>query len=209
VQAGTGLCYTRPEPEEQEIVPNPQREKKTPVLGVAGWKNSGKTTLIVRLVGELTRRGLSVSTVKHAHHGFEIDDAGADSARHRRAGAREVAVVSSARIAIVHELRQETEPSLEDVLSRLSPADLVIVEGWKSAPIPKIEVRRREQNSSEPLADRDPRVIAIAADHEIDGVDLPVYALDDIAGLADFAQRQLGLANRDASRVVTPGGAGT
>ncbi len=163
-----------------------QPDRNTPVLGIAGWKNSGKTTLVERLVAELTRRGWRVATVKHAHHEFQIDDAATDSARHRRAGAQEVAIVSSARWAIVHELREEPEPALEEVIARLSPADIILVEGYKSAPIPKIEVRRAEQASKEPLAVRDPHVIAIAADHALSGESLPVFALDDIAAIADF-----------------------
>jgi molybdopterin-guanine dinucleotide biosynthesis protein B len=160
--------------------------RKTPVIGIAGWKSSGKTTLVVRLVAELVRRGWRVATVKHAHHDFQIDDAETDSARHRRAGAQEVAIVSPARWAVVHELREEAEPSLEEVLARLSPADLVIVEGYKREPIPKIEVRRADQSSKEPLAGSDPNVIAIAADHPLTGESVPVFALDDIAAIADF-----------------------
>jgi molybdopterin-guanine dinucleotide biosynthesis protein B len=159
---------------------------KTPVLGIVGWKNSGKTTLVERLVAELTRRGWRVATVKHAHHELRIDDADTDSARHRRAGAQEVAVVSSARWAIVHEQRDEPEPALEEVIARLSPADIILVEGYKSAPIPKIEVRRAEKASKEQLAPRDPYVLAIAADHKVSGESLPVFALDDIAAVANF-----------------------
>jgi len=159
---------------------------KTPVIGFAGWKSSGKTTLVERLVAELVHRGLRVATVKHAHHEARIDDAATDSARHRRAGASEVALVSSARWAIIHELREEDEPTLDEVLARLSPADIVIVEGYKRAPIPKIEVRRAEQATKEPLAARDPNVIAIAADHAVAETNLPVFALDDVAAIADF-----------------------
>lgn len=165
---------------------------KTPVIGIAGWKSSGKTTLTERLVAELTRRGWRVATVKHAHHEFQIDDAATDSARHRRAGAQEVAIVSSARWAIVHELREEAEPTLDEVLAQLSPADVVIVEGYKRAPIPKIEVRRLEQASKEPLAGRDPHVVAIAADHAIEESDLPVFALDDIGAIAGFIAQRFG-----------------
>jgi molybdopterin-guanine dinucleotide biosynthesis protein B len=164
---------------------------KTPVIAIAGWKNSGKTTLTVRLVEELTRRGWRIATVKHAHHDFQIDETETDSARHRRAGACEVAIVSGARWAIVHELREEPEPSLAAVISRLSPADLIIAEGYKSEPIPKIEVRRRAQTSKEPLAEKDPLVIAIAADHAVDGGGLPVFRLDDVDAIADFIVESL------------------
>jgi molybdopterin-guanine dinucleotide biosynthesis protein B len=157
-----------------------------PVIGVAGWKNSGKTTLVERLIAELTRRGLKVASVKHAHHNFQIDDAETDSARHRRAGAAQVAIVSPRRWALVRELGGAREPSLEEVIGRLDPCDLVIVEGYKAAPIPKIEVRRRAAARPEPLAERDPNVIAIAADHACDGAGRPVFALDDIAAIADF-----------------------
>ena len=105
-----------------------------PVIGVAGWKNSGKTTLVERLIAELTRRGFKVATVKHAHHNFQIDDAETDSARHRRAGAAQVAIVSPRRWALVRELGGAPEPSLEEVIGRLDPCDLVIVEGYKAAP---------------------------------------------------------------------------
>jgi molybdopterin-guanine dinucleotide biosynthesis protein B len=164
---------------------------ETPIIAIAGWKNSGKTTLAIRLIEELTRRAWRVGAVKHAHHDFQIDHAETDSARLRRAGAREVAIVSSARFAIVRELVGEPEPSLAEVIARLSPADLIIVEGYKGEPIPKIEVRRRQSASHEPLAESDPLVIAIAADHAIDGKGLPAFALDDIGAIADFIEKRV------------------
>ncbi len=168
-------------------------ETKVPVIGIAGWKKSGKTTLTVRLVEELTRRGHRVATVKHAHHDFQIDEGTTDSARHRQAGASEVAIVSGARWAIVHELvDREPEPDLADVLSWLAPADIVVVEGYKSAPIPKIEARRTEARQRTPLAGSDPHVVAIAADHPVRDVLLPVFSLDDIAALADFIDQTVG-----------------
>lgn len=159
---------------------------KVPIIGIAGWKKSGKTTVVTRLVAELTGRGFRVATVKHAHHGFQIDDAETDSARHRRAGAGQVAIVSARRWAIVGELRGEPEPSLDEIVSRLQPCDLIVVEGYKAAPIPKIETRRHAAARSTPLADADPGVLAIAADYPIEGSRLPVFSLDDIAGIADF-----------------------
>ena len=173
---------------------------QTPVIGVAGWKNSGKTTLTVRLVEEFVRRGLKVSTIKHAHHAFQIDDADTDSARHRRAGAGEVAIVSPLRWAFVAELTGAPEPALPDVIARLSPCDLIIVEGYKSAPIPKLEVRRKGSSSQQSLSDSDPHVIAIATD-EVPGavpVDahLPVFHLDDITAIADCIVARLGLTDR-------------
>jgi molybdopterin-guanine dinucleotide biosynthesis protein B len=164
-----------------------------PVIGIAGWKKSGKTTLVTRLIAELTRRGLKVATVKHAHHAFQIDEAETDSARHRRAGAAQVAVVSPERWAMITELNGGPEPELAEVLSRLDPCDLIIVEGYKGAAIPKIEVRRTAALGNEPLAGRDPTVLAIAADHVPEGHGLPVFALDDVTGIADFI-----LAQRDA-----------
>ena len=165
-----------------------------PVIGIAGWKNSGKTTLAVGLIAELTRRGWRVSSIKHAHHAFQIDDAETDSARHRRAGAREVAIVSSRRWAIVHETADgEDEPDFAEVVRWLSPADLVIVEGYKSQPIPKIEARRRAAAQTTPLAATDPHVIAIAADHSPDDVTVPVLALDDVPAIADFVVAHLRL----------------
>jgi molybdopterin-guanine dinucleotide biosynthesis protein B len=157
------------------------------VIGVAGWKNSGKTTLVSRLIAELTRRGFRVASIKHAHHGFQIDDAETDSARHRRAGAQQVAVVSARRWALVRELGDdEPEPALETILARLDPCDLVIVEGYKAAPIPKIETRRREGVRNRPLADTDANVIAVAADFACEVAGRPVLALDDVAGIADL-----------------------
>jgi molybdopterin-guanine dinucleotide biosynthesis protein B len=166
------------------------------VIGVAGWKNSGKTTLVTRLIAELTRRGFRVASVKHAHHDFQIDDAETDSARHRRAGAAQVAIVSPRRWAVVHELGGAPEPSLEEVIGRLEPCDLVIVEGYKAAPIPKIEARRLAAARAVPLAATDPNVVAIAADHACDGAGRPVLALDDAAGIADLIVKTLGLSVR-------------
>jgi molybdopterin-guanine dinucleotide biosynthesis protein B len=161
-----------------------------PVIGIAGWKKSGKTTLVARLIAELTRRGLKVATNKHAHHAFQIDEGETDSARHRRAGAAQVAVVSRDRWAMITELQGAPEPELAEVLSRLDPCDLVIVEGYKGAAIPKIEVRRTAALGKELLAGRDRTVLAIAADHAADGQGLPVFALDDVTGIADFILAQ-------------------
>lgn len=158
-----------------------------PVFGITGWKNSGKTTLTERLVAEFTRRGLKVSTVKHAHHGFDTDQPGTDSHRHRQAGAREVAIVSARRWAIVHETgADEAEASLAETLSRLSPCDLVLIEGYKSEVHAKIECRREAGARGGPLAAADPAIVAIAADHDTDAGGLPVFDLGDIAGIADF-----------------------
>ena len=167
----------------------------TPVLGIAGWKNSGKTTLAVRLIEQLTRRGLRVASVKHAHHAFDVDTGDTDSARHRRAGAREVAVISARRAAFIRELDGAAEPPLEEVLSRLAPADIVIVEGYKRAPITKIEVVSHRSVTRERLAATDPLVIAVASDDaQPDQGRLPTFDNDDIDGMTTFVLKAAGLA---------------
>lgn len=158
------------------------------VFGITGWKNSGKTTLAERLVAELARRGWKVSTVKHAHHDFDIDKEGTDSFRHRQAGASEVAIVSGRRWALMHELRGEDEPSLAEVLKRLAPCDLVLVEGYKREGHNKIETRRRGAKDTTPLSSGDPTILAIASDHAVPGSALPVFDLDDVAAIADFVE---------------------
>jgi molybdopterin-guanine dinucleotide biosynthesis adapter protein len=163
-----------------------------PIIGIAGWKKSGKTTLTVRLIEEFTRRGLKVASLKHAHHAFQIDDQETDSARHRSAGARQVAVISARRWALISELDGAPEPNFDEVIAALDPCDLVVVEGYKSAPIYKIEARRRASITQAPLATDDPLVIAIAADHEVSGAGLPVFTLDDISAMADFLDARLG-----------------
>lgn len=169
------------------------RKRENRVFGVVGWKNSGKTTLTERLVSELAGRGHLVSTVKHAHHDFDIDLPGTDSFRHRAAGATEVAIVSSGRWALMHELRGEDEPALEEVLARLSPCDIVLVEGYKRGGHAKIEARRVQAFDRTPLAAGDPGIVAVAADHELADEALPVFSLDDIEAIADFIETATGL----------------
>ncbi len=169
------------------------RPDAPPVIAIVGWKNSGKTTLTVRLIAEFTRRGLRVASLKHAHHSFQIDEGDADSARHRRAGARQVGVVSARRWALITELDGAPEPDFADVLGWFAPCDLIIVEGYKSHPIPKIEARRRASRTQVPMAPKDMMVLAIAADHEVKDAHRPVFDLDDIAGIADFITETLGL----------------
>ena len=164
------------------------------VFGITGWKNSGKTTLTEKLVAELSRRGWTVSTIKHAHHDFDIDKPGADSFRHRQAGASEVAVVSGRRWALMHELRGEDEPPLEAILSRLAPCDLVLVEGYKREAHRKIETRRRDARDAAPLSAGDPHIVAIATDFPLLGEVLPTFDLDDIPAIADFIEAETGLA---------------
>ncbi len=156
-----------------------------PVIGVVGWKNNGKTTLVTRLVAHLVGRGLRVSTVKHAHHSVDVDQPGKDSHRHREAGASEVVLATGRRWVLIHELRDEPEPPLEELLAKMAPVDLVIVEGFKRFPHPKIEVHRRERGT--PLIAReDPTVIAVASDEPLPGLDRPVFDLDAIPEIADF-----------------------
>ena len=162
------------------------------VIGVAGFKNAGKTTLVEKLVSELTRRGHRVSTVKHAHHSFDIDHEGRDSFRHRKAGAREVAVVSRHRWAIIHESGEENEPTLEEILAKLAPCDLVIVEGYKRDTHDKIEVRNIELSHPD-LAGDDPTVVAIAANGAIAAAPVPVFDRDDVTALAGFIEAHMRL----------------
>ena len=154
------------------------------VFGIAGYSGSGKTTLIERLIPDFTGRGLRVSLVKHAHHRFDIDRPGKDSWRHREAGATEVLVTSSMRWALMHELRGAPEPTLEEQLARLSPCDLVLVEGFKHASIPKLEVYRPSLGHPA-LHPHDPFIVAVASDEDLP-VALPVLGLDHPAAIADF-----------------------
>ena len=163
------------------------------VFGITGWKNSGKTTLTEKLVAELVRRGWRVSTIKHAHHDFDIDKPGADSFRHRQAGATEVAIVSGNRWALMHELRGEDEPTLEAILSRLAPSDIVIVEGYKREAHRKIETRRMDAKDRTPLSASDPNIVAIASDFAVENNNLPVFDLDDTKSIADFVEQTTGL----------------
>ncbi|MEQ9675805.1 MAG: molybdopterin-guanine dinucleotide biosynthesis protein B [Roseovarius indicus] len=161
------------------------------LYGVVGWKNAGKTGLMERLVTEITGRGFSVSTVKHAHHTFDVDQPGKDSHRHRVAGATEVLLASRKRIALMHELRDEEEPTLEELLQRLGPVDLVLVEGYKRDAHPKVEAHRAETGN--PLiATDDPTVRAVASDTALD-LDRPVFDLNDTGAIADFILREVGL----------------
>jgi len=163
------------------------------VFGITGWKNSGKTTLTCKLVEEFTRRGLRVSTLKHAHHLFDVDHEGTDSHRHRQAGAGEVAIASGRRWAIMHELGQADEPPLQEMLARLSPCDLVLIEGYKRENHPKIEVRRQAATDRTPVPDIDASIRAIAADHAVDDAKVPVFSLDDINAIADMIALETGL----------------
>ncbi|HEX2651847.1 MAG TPA: molybdopterin-guanine dinucleotide biosynthesis protein B [Burkholderiales bacterium] len=160
-------------------------------FGFAGWSGSGKTTLIEKLIPLFTRRGLSVSLLKHAHHTFDVDQPGKDSYRHRHAGASEVLVTSSRRWALMHELRGAKEPTFEEQLKHLSPCDLLIVEGFKFAPIPKMEVWREETGEGM-LHPNDPHIVAVATDAKVE-TKLPVLDLNDPSGVASFVLSHLKL----------------
>jgi molybdopterin-guanine dinucleotide biosynthesis adapter protein len=155
------------------------------LLGIVGFKNAGKTTLTERLVSELTARHYRISTVKHAHHAFDIDQEGRDSWRHRQAGASEVAIVSTNRWALVHELRGAREPTLHEIISKLAPCDLVLTEGYKWEKHPKIEVRNVTLAHPE-LAGKDSTVIAIAANGAVENSPVPVFDRENVKSIADF-----------------------
>jgi len=161
------------------------------IFGLAGWSGSGKTTLLTALIPELRALGLLVSTIKHAHHAFDIDQPGKDSWRHRAAGAHEVVVGSVRRWAIMHELRDAPEPTLDDLVARLSPVDLVLVEGFKSHPHPKIEVHRPVLGKPLLFPD-DPHVVAIAADEPL-AAPIPLLPLGDAGAVAAFIADHLGI----------------
>ena len=155
------------------------------IFGVTGWKNAGKTTLVERLVAELVRRGWRISTIKHAHHAVDIDQPGTDSWRHRAAGASEVALVGGQRYAI---MREQSEPTLAEVLARLAPADLVLIEGFKGDPHPKIEARADHVRPMDMAAHN---IVAIASDERPPSDALPWFPRDDIAAIADFIVRYI------------------
>ncbi|MGB5557133.1 MAG: molybdopterin-guanine dinucleotide biosynthesis protein B [Paracoccaceae bacterium] len=162
------------------------------IYGVVGWKNAGKTGLMERLVTEIAGRGITVSTVKHAHHSFDVDQPGKDSHRHRIAGATEVLLSSRKRWALMHENRAEDESTLADLLTRLAPVDLVLVEGYKRDTHPKVEAHRAETGS--PLiAPVDATVRAIASDTPLSGLQIPVFELNDTKTIADFILTEAGL----------------
>lgn len=154
------------------------------IFGFAGWSGSGKTTLIEELIPRFVKHGLSVSIIKHAHHSFDVDHPGKDSFRHRQAGCKEVVVVSEKRWAIMHELGDEPEPSLEEQIGRISPCDLLLVEGYKHYPLPKLEIWRKE-NAKPWLHPQDEHIVAIAADAPVD-TRLPRFDLNDRDRIGDF-----------------------
>jgi len=155
------------------------------IIGLAGWSGSGKTTLITKAIPRLIARGCRVSTLKHAHHGFDLDQPGKDSFMHRAAGATEVAISSAKRFAVLHELRDEPEWDLPGLLGKLSPVDLVLVEGFKRDAFPKIEVHR-VANGKPLLQPEDPHIVAVASDQALPAAKVPVLDLDDIEAIIDL-----------------------
>ena len=184
------------------ILPKPMSEPKSEpmseprckpvpmrIIGLAGWSGAGKTTLMTKVIPVLIQRGLKVATVKHAHHEFDIDRPGKDSWLHREAGAGEVAIVSSRRWALIHELRDEPEPPLAEILAKLSPVDLVIVEGFKHHAHPKLEVYRAAAGKPLLYPDDD-CIVAIATDAPLPQAPLPVLMLDDVESIANVLQAE-------------------
>ncbi len=167
------------------------------VLGIVGWSGSGKTTLVKRVLSELVGRGYAVSTIKHAHSGFDIDTPGKDSHTHRIAGAHEVVVSSANRFALMHENRGEPELRITGLLARMSPVDLVLIEGFKSDPHDKLEVHRPSLGKTA-LFTADPDIVAVASDGPLRGATVPVLDLGDAAAIADFIVRHCRL--DDAAR---------
>src|ERR1700760_3321127 len=155
------------------------------VIGFAGWSGAGKTTLIVKLIPELNRRGLSVSTIKHAHHNFDLDQPGKDSYEHRAAGAEEVLVASANRVALMRELRGAPEPSLGELFRLLKNVDLVVVEGFKRDPLPKIKIFRTA-NGKPPLHPDDRNIVALIGDAGAASYGMPYASIDDIVAAADL-----------------------
>jgi molybdopterin-guanine dinucleotide biosynthesis protein B len=155
------------------------------IIGLAGWSGSGKTTLLAKVIPRIVARGKRVSTLKHAHHGFDLDQPGKDSHAHRTAGASEVLISSAKRWALMHELRDEPEPQLRELITRLSPVDLVVVEGYKRERIPKLEIYRAE--IGKPLLHpEDDWIVAIASDAVLPEASIPVVDLNDIDKIADI-----------------------
>jgi molybdopterin-guanine dinucleotide biosynthesis protein B len=165
------------------------------VFGIAGWSGSGKTTLLSRLIPLLVERGLRVSTLKHAHHGFDVDQEGKDSYEHRRAGAAEVMVSSARRWALMHELRDAPEPSVEALIGRMSPVDLLLIEGFKRHAHDKLEVHRAALGKPLLCGD-DGQIVAVASDAPLPGLAVPQLDLNNVPAVADFVMAHCGLTLR-------------
>jgi molybdopterin-guanine dinucleotide biosynthesis adapter protein len=168
------------------------------VFGIAGYSGSGKTTLMERLLPLFVMEGIKVSVVKHAHHNFDVDKPGKDSYRHREAGAGEILITSDKRWVLMHELRGEQEPTLDQLLAQFSPCDLVLVEGFKNEPVPKLEVHR-VANGKPPLYPQDKTVVAVASDEPV-VTRLPQFHIDDAEAIALFIMQQTGLQQHQPNR---------
>ncbi len=166
------------------------------VFGLAGWSGSGKTTLVVRLIPALVRRGLRISTMKHAHHNFEMDTPGKDSYEHRAAGASEVLITSGRRWALMHELRDAPEPSVEELIGQMTPVDLLLIEGFKRADHEKLEVHRPAIGKPL-LCAADPQIVAVASDSPLPEAGRQLLDLNDVEAIADFVVRHCGLDQPD------------
>ena len=164
------------------------------LFGIAGWSGSGKTTLVTALLPIFTNTGLRVSTVKHAHHGFDVDQPGKDSYEHRKAGATEVLVTSSKRWVLMHENRNEAEPPLDELVAQLRPVDIVLIEGFKREPIDKLEVHRPELGKPL-LQSNDPHIVGVASNAHLQNLPIPLLSLDDVVGIAAFITTRCGLAS--------------
>ena len=167
------------------------------VFGLVGWSGSGKTTLLVNLIPELTARGLTVSTMKHTHHNFDIDRKGKDSYEHRAAGAHEVMLTSGKRWVLQRELRDEDEPDMDELIARMAPVDLILIEGFKSHRHAKMEVFRPSVGKPM-IAAEDDTVVAVASDEALEGLDCPVLDMNDVPAVADFIMAYCGLASSGA-----------
>ncbi len=167
------------------------------IFGLAGWSGSGKTTLLSKLLPEFIGRGVSVSTIKHTHHSVEVDKPGKDSYIHRESGATEVLVGSPQRWALIHEDRDEKETSLDSLIARMTPVDLLLVEGFKAYPHDKVEVYRQD-NGKPLICTKDPYIVVLASDVAPPEVELPLFALDDVAGLASFILRHCELGGKES-----------
>jgi len=165
------------------------------VMGIVGWSGSGKTSLLVALLPILKERGLKVSTMKHAHHRFDLDHPGKDSFRHRQAGASEVLVVTSSRWVLLHESREEAEPAIEELIERMTQVDLLLIEGFKTHAHPKLEIHRHSEGKPL-LAPDDPGIVAIATDQPLPGVAVAQLDLNDPESIADFILVHTGLDQR-------------
>ena len=165
---------------------------QAPLFGIVGWKNSGKTGLVERLVFEISKQGFSVSTIKHAHHAFEIDHPGKDSDRHRKAGAKEVMISSANRWVLMHENERKLEPTLDDLVAKMLVTDLILIEGFKNGAHSKIEAHRA-QASSDILALNDKTIKAIASDEPLKDTVIPVFELNDTSLIAQFILKEVSL----------------